>query len=282
MRIQFGSSHFRRLSQRLGIFAVSFLLIQSLIVSADAPPATPTTIPTTAPATQPADMAAPKLGPDGKISSGFLKMHESFLALRDQPIDVLFLGDSITDFWRRPGPKGGEEIWKQFYEPLHAANFGISGDRTQHILWRIDQGELDGIHPKVLILLIGTNNLAYPIEDIEAGQKKIIAEIHEKLPETKLLILGVFPRGVDPKSTGLDPKIGLTVEKMREKIQLDNQFLAGFEDGNATRFLDIGGKFLDADGKIPPDLMPDGLHPDAAGYRIWAGAMQPTLQEMLK
>jgi lysophospholipase L1-like esterase len=283
MKIASPGLNFAWLSPRLCAVAVSSLLMQCLMASADSPPASsPATLPATAPATQPADIPAPKLEADGQISTGFLKMHESFLARRDQPMDVLFLGDSLTDFWRRPAPNGGEEIWNQYYQPLHAANFGISGDRTQHILWRIQQGELDGIHPKLLILLIGTNNLAYPLNEIESGQKKIIEQIHEKLPGTKLLILGLFPRGTDPKSTALDPKIGLTAAQMREKIRQDNLFLATFDDGGATRFLDFGGKFLDADGKIPPHLMPDGLHPDAPGYQIWADAMQPLLQEMLK
>src|SRR3984957_15791827 len=110
------------------------------------------------------------------------KRHEGFVKIAQQGgIDILFMGDSITDFWRNRG----SNVWNQCYAPRHAANFGISGDRTEHVLWRIDNGELDGIHPKVLVLLIGTNNIGYPADQILKGDLKIVQEIHEKLPDTK-------------------------------------------------------------------------------------------------
>jgi len=231
-----------------------------------APPAAP------APAKQaePADQAAPKLGKDGMIEKGFAAKHESFLKRgKEGPIGLLFLGDSITAGWG-----GAKEVWESHYGAHQPANFGIGGDRTQHVLWRIANGELDGITPKVVVLMIGTNNIGDSPENITKGDMKIISEIHAKLPATRLLLLGIFPRGADPKQAG--------VMGMRAKIAAVNAELAKLDDGAKTRYLDLGPKFLDADGVLARDIMPDALHPNAKGYQIWADAMQPLLDEMLK
>jgi beta-glucosidase len=214
---------------------------------------------------EPADQPAPKKDAEGNIQPGFKAAHEKFLQRGKEPIGILFLGDSITAGWGK-----AKSIWDERYAKFQAANFGISGDRTQHVLWRIANGELDGINPKVLVLMIGTNNIGYPVEDIIKGDRRIVEEIHKKLPETKLLLLGVFPRGADASNP------------YRGKIKTVNEALAKLDDGRLTRYLDIGGKFLDASGSLPKDIMPDALHPNAAGYRIWADAMQPLLDEMMK
>jgi lysophospholipase L1-like esterase len=228
---------------------------------------------TTAPSTQraPADptIAAPK-----KDSGRFLKLHESFLARGKQgPIDLLFLGDSITEFWNTRG----KAVWDKYYGDKNAANFGISGDRTEHVLWRIDNGELDGIHPKAVVLMIGTNNTGVnTAEQIAAADEKIISEIRAKLPDTKILLLGIFPRG--PRKSG--GKVENWQMKMDE-IRFVNGQLAKLDDGKMIRYMDIGDKFL-VNGQVPADLMPDYLHPNAKGYEIWAQAIQPTLDEMMK
>jgi lysophospholipase L1-like esterase len=225
---------------------------------------------TTAPATQPADEPAPKLMADGRMNAHFEQLHNAFLARRSEgPIGVLFLGDSITEGWSG----GGKSVWEKYYAPLNAANFGIGGDQTQHVLWRIANGELDGINPKVLVLLIGTNNIGYPQEDILRADELIVQRIHEKLPNTKVLVLGIFPRGRDP----IDPNVAV----MRAKIKFVNDGLAKLDDGEKTRFLDIGDKFLSADGTISPRIMPDALHPNRAGYQIWADAMNELLGDMM-
>ena len=213
-----------------------------------------------------ADVAAPKYGDGDEIQPLFKSMHESFLKRgKEGPIGVLFLGDSITARWKQ-----APEVWQQHFGAYQPANFGIGGDRTQHVLWRIDNGELDGISPKVLVLMIGTNNIGNSAEDIIRGDKKIIEEIHQKLPQTKLLLLGIFPRAAEATSP------------MRAKIKTVNAELAKLDDGNTTRYLDIGDKFLDADGTLSKDIMPDSLHPGVKGYEIWANAMQPLLDEMMK
>ena len=222
--------------------------------------------------TQPADIAAPKLGPDGKIEPKFAAKHAEFLRRDAQGnIGLVFLGDSITEgwFWDH-----NSEIWDAHFGKYNPVDFGIGGDQTQHVLWRIDQGELDGISPKVLVLLIGTNNIGYPAADILRADEKIVAEIHQKLPITRLLLLAIFPRGADPN----DPHVA----DMREKIKFVNRGLAKLDDGDKTRFLDIGDKLMAPDGSLPKEIMPDALHVNHQGYQIWADAMQPLLNEMMK
>ncbi len=222
-----------------------------------------------------ADIPAPKLGPDGKPQIRFMELHRAFIWRgKEGPINLLFLGDSITEGWINGG-RQAPDVWKQHYWQYQPADFGIGGDRTQHVLWRIANGELDGLNPKVLVLMIGTNNSAVnSAEEIIAADKKIVEEIHAKLPETKVLVLGIFPRGADPK----EPKIAA----LRDKLKQVNAELAKLEDGNKTRYLDFGDKFLNEQGVLTKDIMPDALHPNHKGYEIWADAMQPLLDEMMK
>ena len=174
-------------------------------------------------------------------------------------MDLLFLGDSITD----GSAGGGKAVWEKNYAPLKAANFGIGGDQTQHVLWRIQNGELDGIKPKVAVLMIGTNNLGGNTdEEIADGIKAIVAELHKQTPETKLLLLGVFPRGIKANDSN------------RARIKNINSIIAKLDDGGKTvKYLDIGDKFLEADGTLPKSIMPDALHPNGKGYEIWAEAI---------
>src|SRR5476651_2648683 len=121
----------------------------------------------------------------------FLKLHESFLARgKAAPIGVLFLGDSITNHWRI-----APEIWEKYYGKYQPVNFGISGDTTQNVIWRIEHGELDGIHPRVVVLMIGTNNSgSNSAAEIFAADKKIVDLIRARLPTAKVLLLAIFPR----------------------------------------------------------------------------------------
>jgi lysophospholipase L1-like esterase len=222
-----------------------------------------------------ASAATPKTG-----NARFFELHEKFLArAKSGPIGVLFLGDSITEGWGK-----APHVWDYYYGKLEPANFGIGGDQTQHVIWRIENGELDGIHPKVVVLMIGTNNSGHNTgEEIAAADKKIIEMIRAKIPETKILLLAIFPRDARRNTEGLitDAAIADAAKDMMA-IDLANTRLAKFDDGVNVRFLDIGQVFLGRDGKIPWTLMPDQLHPTAAGYQLWAEAMQPLLMEMLK
>ena len=205
----------------------------------------------------------------------WMARHEGFVQeARKGGIDILFLGDSITDGWRNKGLN----VWNKYYAPRHAANFGIGGDRTQHVLWRMEKGELDGIKPKVVVLMIGTNNTGKEKDtakicntdpEIIEGVRVVVRELRVKLPDSKILLLAIFPRG-----TLDDPQ--------RAQVALINTVIAKLDDGRMVKFLDINPKFLEADGTLSTNIMPDLLHPNEQGYQIWADAIGPALDEMLK
>jgi lysophospholipase L1-like esterase len=205
--------------------------------------------------------------------TNWVARHEGFVKqAKHEQTDLLFLGDSITDFWQRKAPRFGINIWNKYYALLHAIDFGISGDRTQHVIWRIDNGELDGLHPKVVVLMIGTNNSRdNSPEQIAEGIKVILNKIQEKCPGTKVLLLGVFPRNTLKDTPAMD--------EAPAKI---NAIISKFADGKKIVYLNINDKFLGPDGKVPASIMPDFLHPNEHGYQIWADAMNPTLFEMMK
>jgi lysophospholipase L1-like esterase len=203
--------------------------------------------------------------------------HDKFVAMAKKGhIDVLFLGDSITDGWggeNHNAKAAGSSIFAKEFVPLHTANFGIGGDRTQHVLWRLQNGELDGIHPKVVMLMIGTNNsnrMDNTSEEIADGITAIVKEIHKRSPHTKTLLLAVFPRGEKPNP-------------QREKIKKVNDIIARLDDGGKTvKYLNIGEKFLQPDGTIARTVMPDFLHLSPLGYQMWADAVKGPIDELLR
>jgi len=143
-------------------------------------------------------------------------------------IDLIFDGDSITDFWQTKG----KDVWTQHYAKLNAFDFGIAADRTEHVLWRLENGQLDGLHPKLVVLLIGTNNLGMNTnEQIVAGVKAIIGEYQKRCPEAAILVQGIFPRGVPADFWA------------RPRIKAINQSLASLADGKKVIFMDFGDKF---------------------------------------
>lgn len=222
-----------------------------------------------------ANLPAPADRPVAKQGNArFYELHQSFLD-RGQagPVDLLFLGDSITELWYL-----APHVWEHYYGQYQPANFGVAGDQTQHVIWRIAHGELDHVAPKVVVLLIGTNNTYYhSAEEIAAGQREIIRRIHEKLPDTKILILAILPRGPRLKD---NPPLR-TFEERMEIINAVNTDLAQLDNGDSIRFLNINQAFLVHDSTIPDCVMPDQLHLSAAGYQIWADAMNPLLTEMM-
>jgi lysophospholipase L1-like esterase len=199
---------------------------------------------------------------------------------RQGDVDVLFLGDSITQGWEG---KGGNEVWKEKFEPLKAANFGIGGDRTEHVLWRITEGkELEGINPKAVVLMIGTNNMgSNTAAQIAEGVGAIVAELRKLRPTAKILLLGIFPRNSGTNPKGEKVVSGRVSEAVRDKINYTNEKIAKLADGKSVRYLDIGDRFLNKDGELTREIMPDLLHLSGAGYKIWAEAIGDTLKEML-
>ena len=206
---------------------------------------------------------------------GWMARHEGFVAEAQKGgIDVLFMGDSITDGWRR----GGKEIWDREYAPLNAANFGIGGDRSQHVLWRLRNGEAEGYQPKAIVLMIGTNNTGFEREsttprnstaEIIEGVTTVVQDLRTDFPDAKILLLAVFPRAEKGS-------------ERRAQVAEVNQSIAKLHDGTHVHYLDIGDKFLDAEGNIPLDVMPDLLHPNEKGYQIWADAIRELLKALLQ
>ena len=183
--------------------------------------------------------------------------------VREQKPALLFIGDSITHQLE------GKDVWKKYYEPRNAVNLGFGWDMTENVLWRLQNGELDGGAPKVAVVMIGTNNRdGNSAADIVTGIRAICSEIHKRTPATKILLLGIFPRGEKPDAG-------------RTKLADINQSIAAFDGQDGITFLDIGAKFLNADGTISKDIMGDFLHPTAKGQEIWAEAMEPTLKKLL-
>ena len=219
------------------------------------------------PAVQAPDIAAPKIGPDGKVNPGFVKSHEKFVSIAQEGMsELVFLGDSITAGWN-----GKKEIWDKAFGPYKPANFGIGGDRTQHVLWRITNGELDGIKPKGVVLMIGTNNSGSDsAEGIANGITEIVQTIRTKQPQAKILLLAVFPRGENASNPG------------RDKLKQVNAVISKLDDAKKIFYLDIGDKFLQTDGSLTKEIMPDFLHLSGAGYQIWADAIGPKLAELMK
>lgn len=244
-------------------FAAAFLAAAALTIGAIAQS------PAAAPPPVDASAAIPKEG-----SKVFFEKHESFLArAKAGPIGLLFIGDSITEGWRK-----APHIWEHYYAKYEAANFGIGGDQTQHVIWRIENGELDGISPKIVVLMIGTNNSGrHTGEEISAAVRKIVGMIRSRLPESKVLLLAIFPRGPRVRNGVAEPW-----EQRMQAIRTANADLATFDDGKTVRFLDINAAFLGNDGTIPNSIMPDQLHPSATGYQAWADAMQPALETMMR
>lgn len=197
------------------------------------------------------------------------------------PIGVLFLGDSITMRWAEPGR---QHIWEKFYGGWQPANFGIGGDQTQHVIWRIEQGELDGISPKLVVLLIGTNNTgAHTAAEIAAANRKIVRLIRDRLPKTKVLVLGIFPRGARGERDGSVTDAARADAARRMSIITEtNAALATLDDGRDVRYLDLGRTFLGQDGNVPLSIMPDQVHLSNAGYQLWAEAMHPLLTELMR
>ena len=226
--------------------------------------------PATRPATQPADRPAAKLAADGKMDARFAARHAEIMAARSPEPRLLFLGASVMERWQTVGKAAYAEYAKD-----DVADDGISGDKTQHILWRIGQGELDGTDPRVVVFNTGNNIDEDSADGNFAGFRAIADAVHAKLPHARVLVVAMLPRGVNPAQSG-------KIAARRAKTKVLNAELKTLDDGDRTRVLDLTDTFLDAAGVERPGLMgKDTIHPTAAGYAAWAAAMRPTLDAML-
>ncbi|MFM7181706.1 MAG: GDSL-type esterase/lipase family protein [Verrucomicrobiales bacterium] len=200
--------------------------------------------------------------------AGWMKRHEKFNALAEEGrFDVLFIGDSITQGWEG----AGKASWEKHIAPMKAANFGIGGDRTEHVLWRLENGNLKGkLKPKVIVVMIGTNNTGAnnPPDQIAMGVEAIVKKLTARFPDATVAILGIFPRSEKPD----DPKRINNVKA--------NELIAKLADGKKVVYTDeIGQAFLKPDGTLGKDIMPDLLHLSPAGYEIWGKLMEEKIPE---
>lgn len=182
--------------------------------------------------------------------------------------EILLIGDSITHGWEN----SGKEVWSDTFGSYPTYNIGYSGDRTENVLWRFDHGEIDGIHPKVAVLMIGTNNTGHRQDSAECtaeGIRQIVNRINVQLPDTHLLLLAIFPRGETP-----DHQLRILNEEINSRIQ-------HLGDLDRVTFQNLNQLFLTDEGILTEEIMPDLLHPNETGYRIWADALHPVLLELL-
>lgn len=213
--------------------------------------------------------------------AGWMKRHESFVErAKKGNVDVLFVGDSITQGWEG----SGKAVWKQKFESWKPMNLGIGGDKTEHVLWRITEGkELEGINPKVIVMMIGTNNTGRDTpEQIAEGIEAIVKEFKKQRPEAKILLLGVFPRSGKGGNTIPKEQTSVPTRDLHVKIPAINERIAKLDDGKTVKYLDIGKVFLDGKGDLPKSIMPDYLHLSPAGYEKWATAIENVVPEMMK
>ncbi len=196
---------------------------------------------------------------------------------KEKGVRVAFVGDSITEMWALDDV--GKSTWEKYWAPLGAANFGIAGDRTEHVLWRLDHGNLDGLSPRVIVLMIGTNNAGQQFEDggyrctaeqTADGIRAIIGKLKKKCPGAKILLMAIFPRGEEES----DPA--------RRQNDATNDLIRGLADSKTVFFMDIGKRFLKPNGDGEVTIMPDMLHLSDKGYRIWAEAMRPVVHDLLR
>lgn len=179
--------------------------------------------------------------------------------------EIVFDGDSIMNRWETTG----KETWNQRYASI-AADFGIEGDHVENVLWRVDKGQVDGMDPKVVVIMIGTNNSGQnSAEEIAQGIKILVTEYEKRCPHAHIILMGIFPRGEKATDGG------------RRKVAAVNSLIKSLDDEQRVTFIDISAQMVEADGTISRGMMPDFVHPTAKGYQIWADAIQPVIDRCL-
>lgn len=206
------------------------------------------------------------------LNINFLRQHQAQVEIAQAgDIDVLFMGDSITDWWdSEREPFAGKPVFDRYFGDWKVANFGIAGDTTQGVLYRLQNGEGEGFSPKVVMLLIGVNNTrSNTPPEIAEGVGAVVLQLQENFPDAEILLLGVFPY----QQAG---------SQMRQDIDWINARISQLHDGETVHYLDIGHVFLDENGNIPVDVMSDALHPTTRGYELWAEAVIAPLTRLLE
>ncbi len=206
------------------------------------------------------------LVPVARTNASWIQRHESMnQRARQGNVDLIYVGDSIVEHF----DKQGKEVWAHYYSPRHALNLGIGGDRTEHVLWRLDHGNIEGISPKLAIVMIGQNNGGHNTgEEIGEAVTAIILKLRTRLPNTKILLLGIFQRRAKP-----------TPE--RAVLARANEIAGKLADGKNIFYMDINHIYVQPDGSIPRSLMYDFEHPTPLGHRVWAEAIENKVAELM-
>ena len=229
-----------------------------------------------------AETNAPAVVPVPRTDRNSQLAHEQLLAkARQGGIDLYFVGDSIIRRWGCSDAQYRDLLanWTTNFHGWNAGNFGWGSDTVQNILWRLENGELAGVRPKVVVLLAGTNNLKpgdtgeraeAKIAEVVAGIRAILDSVQRQAPAATVILMGVLPRN--------SPGEGLTLMPTIRRL---NSRLAGFADGKRIRYLDLDARLADRDGQLLAGMMHDGVHPTVQGYQVWADALKPILTELL-
>jgi len=181
--------------------------------------------------------------------------------------DVVMVGDSITHRWEREGGEG-RALFAELKKTYRILNLGYGGDETQHVIWRLENGEQEGYKAKLFTVMIGTNNRDRNPADIAKGVRRILDDIRAKHPESKIVLMPIFPRGATAEDSN---------RIRNEKV---NAIIKGYADGETIRWLDFNQKFFNAEGKLTKEVMNDLLHPNEKGYQIWLDAILPVFREI--
>jgi lysophospholipase L1-like esterase len=219
----------------------------------------------------------PSVTPVARTDANSRLAHEQLLEkAKKGRIDVYFTGDSITRRWGATDYPEFLANWKQNFHGWNAANFGWGGDTVQNVLWRLTNGELDGVNPKVIVVMAGTNNVGTrvppggeeaKVTEIAEGLKAVLDTCREKAPEAVVILMGITPRNDNPAAMGIIDKV--------------NERLARLADGKKVRHLNVNDKLADKEGKLLEGMSPDRLHLSVKGYQVWADALKPILTELL-
>ncbi|XP_013875943.1 platelet-activating factor acetylhydrolase IB subunit gamma [Austrofundulus limnaeus] len=209
--------------------------------------------------------ATPTPCEDTQGDGRWMSLHDGFVSYsKDKEPDVLFVGDSLVQLMHQFG------IWRQLFSPLHCLNFGVGGDATQHVLWRLSNGELDNISPKVVVLWVGTNNHGHTPEQICGGIMAIVQLIHNKLPNAHTLVLGLLPRGKMPNPLR---------ERNAKVNKLVQDALSSVPHGS---FLNVDPGFVLSDGSISHQDMYDYLHLTSHGYQAVCEPLHAHIKSLLE
>ncbi len=213
----------------------------------------------------------PATTPANRLAEDWWKQrHEACVSMTKKGgLDLIFIGDSITQGWEGEG----RSHWAEICGGLTAGNFGFSGDRTEHVIWRLQNGEILGLKPKVIVMMIGTNNIGHGSSNAEqtaSGVTEIVKILRKGMPQSKILLLGIFPRGANAD----DP--------MFKSVKKASELFSTLHDGKDVFFEDIGYAFVRPNGELRSKLMPDLLHLNDDGYGIWAQAVAPMIAKLAK